>query len=135
MSPRPKQTEPLGATRREIIFVSLGVIAVIAVYGFAARQSIHAAAKVNVPIVGEWLSTGKPWRIVFREDRTMDMSFDTAAEPAQLVAGSYRLDSTGWVKLKLENGKAYTTNLKSQTPDRFDLIDAETEGVTTFERK
>ncbi|WOJ89613.1 hypothetical protein RZS28_17800 [Methylocapsa polymorpha] len=126
--------KPLGATRREIIYVSLGVFAVIGVYGLAARQSIRAAPKVNVPIVGEWLATGKPWRLVFRQDRTLDMSFDVDSEPGKLVVGSYQLDSTGWVKLKLENGRGFTTNLKTQTPSRFDLIDAETEGVTTFER-
>lgn len=135
MNARPiDPNKPLGATRREIIFVSLGVFAVIGIYGLAARQSIRAAPKVDVPIVGIWISSDKPWRLVFRPDRTLDMSFDVASEPGSLVAGSYKLESTGWVKIKLENGRVFTTNLKTQIPDRFDLIDAETEGVSTFER-
>ncbi|WP_026606855.1 hypothetical protein [Methylocapsa acidiphila] len=135
MNAQPNQPKKnLGATRREIIFVVLGVIAVIAIYGLAAKQTIHAAPKVNVPIVGEWISTDKPWRIVFRQDRSLDMAFDTSAEPSQLVAGSFQSDATGRVTLKLENGKGFKTDLKAQSPNRFDLIDVYSEGVTTFER-
>jgi hypothetical protein len=135
MNARPiDSNKTQGATRREIIAVSLGVVAVVGLYGLAARQSIHAAPKVSVPVVGVWSSSDKPWRLVFRPDRTLDMSFDAASEAGKLVAGSYQLDATGWLKLKLENGKVFTTNLKAQNPTRFDLIDAADEGVTTFER-
>ncbi len=129
-----KSNKAQGATRREIIAVSLGVFAVIGIYGLAARQTIHTPPKVHVPVVGTWNSSDKPWRLVFRQDRTLDMSFDAASEPGKLVAGSYQLDSSGWLKLKLENGKVFTTNLKAESPSRFDLIDAQDEGVTTFER-
>ncbi len=97
MNARPiDPNKTLGATRREIIFVSLGVFAVIGIYGLAARQSLRTGPKVSVPVVGEWLSTDKPWRLVFREDRTLDMSFSATSEPSKLVAGSYRIELLGF---------------------------------------
>jgi hypothetical protein len=135
---------PKEVTIKELIAVTLAVIAVIVLYGVAARQSIHKTATVNVPIVGEWLAEGKPWRIVFRPDRTVDMSSTdparsdsaepSALEASHLGAGAYSLQPGGTLKIQMKNGRTFSAEWKSISPNRFDLIEGDAEGVTTFDR-
>jgi len=136
--------KPKEVTPKELAFVTLGVIAVIVLYGVAARQSIHKAATIDVPIVGEWLAEGKPWRIVFRPDKTVDMSAaesssSSAAEPSAAEAahsgpGAYSLQPGGVLRIQLNNGRIFKAEWKAISPNRFDLIEGDTEGVTTFDR-
>lgn len=50
------------------------------------------------------------------------------------VTGNYQLTEGGKIYIKLSNGKNYTTIIKPDNKNRFDLIDSDTEGVTTYER-
>jgi hypothetical protein len=144
MKLRFRSDAPKEVTGKEMIFVTLGVIAVIGLYGVAARQSIHKAATVNVPIVGEWQAEGKPWRIVFRPDHTIDMNSTSstrpgAAEPSAQDAslsgpGAYSLEPGGMLKIKMKNGRTFMAEWKAISPNRFDLIEGDTGGVTTFDK-
>ncbi len=55
------------------------------------------------------------------------------AAPAP-VTGDYQLTEAGKIYIKLSNGKKFTTIIKPDNKNRFDLIDSDTEGVTTYER-
>lgn len=50
------------------------------------------------------------------------------------VTGNYQLTEGGKIYIKLSNGKKYTTIIKPDNKNRFDLIDSDTEGVTTYDR-
>lgn len=149
---QPQKPKPgiVGVTRTELILVTLGVIAVIFIFGLGARQKINQVATVAVPIVGEWISSDKPLRLVFQADKSVLL---TSTQPAQLhpdetpseagsagadaaatVTGAYALQPGGKVNIKLSNGSRYTLEWKAASPNRFDMIDAATEGVTTFDR-
>jgi hypothetical protein len=53
--------------------------------------------------------------------------------PAPLV-GKYQLSEAGRIFVQLSDGKKYTTTITPQNKNRFDLIDSDTDGVTTYER-
>lgn len=147
--PKPKVT---GVSRIELILVCVGVALVILVFGLAARQKIREAPTIAVPIVGEWTSSDKPMRLAFQPDKSLVL---TSTNPAQLhpdatqpggaepagaganapVTGTYMVQPGGKIALKLSNGARYVAEWKASSPNRFDLIDAATEGVTTFERE
>jgi hypothetical protein len=57
-----------------------------------------------------------------------------APEIAAPVVGNYKLSEAGRVFLQLSNGKKYSTTIQPSNKNRFDLIDSDTDGVTTFER-
>jgi len=131
--------KPAEAMPRGLVLTIVGVVTVTALYGIVQRATDLWVAKVDVPIVGEWRAEGRPWRIVFRPDKTVDLD---ASDPAQsnavdarlLGPGVYWLGSGGKVAVKMKTGKIYTVEWKALSPNRFDLIDAETEGVTTFDK-
>jgi len=50
------------------------------------------------------------------------------------VTGKYQVVQGGKVGIQLMNGNKYTTTISPGNPNRFDLIDSATDGVTTFER-
>ena len=50
------------------------------------------------------------------------------------VTGKYQVVQGGKVGIQLMNGTKYTTTISPGNPNRFDLVDSATEGVTTFER-
>ena len=54
--------------------------------------------------------------------------------PSPAIVGKYQLSQAGKIYLQLSNGKKYTTTIQPSNHDRFDLIDTDTEGVTTYER-
>src|SRR5262249_2568845 len=62
-----------------------------------------------------------------------------AAEPADTsgpppVTGKYKLTHGGKIYLQLMKGKKYTTTISPMNPNRFDLIDSDTEGLATHDR-
>lgn len=146
---QPKRAKPVKNAKEmsltEVVVVAAGVVAIILVYGVGARQAIHTvAAKVSVPIIGEWRAEDKPWRLTFNADRTVlgaatissepRNSEPSAAEASLSGPGTYQLAATGFVKIKMQNGRTFSTQLKQDNPNRFDLIDGETDGVTTFDK-
>lgn len=57
-----------------------------------------------------------------------------APQTAAPLVGKYQLSEGGKIFLDLSNGKRYSTTIEPVNKNRFDLIDAETDGVTTYER-
>ena len=106
------------------VFAIPGLI-YLGVFRIAGRVKI-----VDIPIVGEWQAPGKPWRIVFRPDKTLVSS----TSPSQSGPGTYSLDYYGTLWVKLNNGKIYSAALAAEYPDRFDLIDSDTLVPTVFEK-
>jgi hypothetical protein len=50
------------------------------------------------------------------------------------VTGKYKLTQGGRIYIQLMNGKKYSTTISPINPNRFDLIDSDTDGVTTYDR-
>ncbi len=132
---RPSNSKALPINRMIIIFSAVGVLSLIAM---GTRQLIGALAIKTIPIVGEWRAAGKPWRIVFRPDKTI-VSFAGATPPKASDAstpagGAYSIDYFGTLWVKLNDGRTYTATLSAETPNRLDLVDSSSEGVTVLER-
>lgn len=128
-------SKALPINRMIIIFGAVGILALI---GMGAKQLISAVAIKSIPVVGEWRAAGKSWRIVFRPDKTI-VSFVGPSQPRAPDAspsgsGVYSVDYFGTLWIKLNDGATYTATLSLETPDRFDLVDSSSEGVTVFQR-
>jgi hypothetical protein len=106
------------------VFAIPGLI-YLGVFRIAGRVKI-----VDIPIVGEWQAPGKPWRIVFRPDKTLVSS----TSPSQSGPGTYSVDYFGTLWVKLNNGKIYSAALAAESPDRFDLIESDTLVPTVFQK-
>ena len=104
---------------------SLSLIVVAA----AATDHPAPAPETTAPATEPSAQTGAP---------AGEPSAQTAA-PAESsssppIVGKYQLSQAGKIYLQLSNGKKYTTTIQPSNKDRFDLIDTDTEGVTTYER-
>jgi hypothetical protein len=120
------------------LLIILGVFAIpgfiyLGVFRIAGRVKI-----VDIPIVGEWQSPDKTKRIVFRPDKTL-VSSTSPSQPSDSQAwtsgpGTYSVDYFGTLWVKLNNGKVYNAALAEESPNRFDLIEADTLVPTVFEK-
>jgi hypothetical protein len=130
----------------DVVIVIGGIIGIMAFNRISIARLQHSLPNANSQIVGEWKSTHGPEHLVFRADKTISMTVpanpaeDNAARatpeangPAP-VTGKYVVVQGGKVAIQLMNGNKYTTTISLASPNRFDLIDSATEGVTTFER-
>jgi hypothetical protein len=157
-----RQTQPGKRTKisvLDVVIVIGGIVGIMAFNRMSIARLQRSLPNATNLIVGEWISNRGPEHLVFRADKTVSMT--VAANPAEAnasaapesgleapaapetpapVTGKYQLAQGGKVILHLMNGKNYTTTLgqagpKSPgNPNRFDLIDSATGGVTTFER-
>jgi hypothetical protein len=130
----------------EIVVVVIGFLAIMGYNRIAISRLARTMPNVNSQVVGEWKSTRGPEHLTFRADKSVSMTIPASpAEPnsAQTapptngpapVPGNYVLAQGGRIIVELMNGKKYSTTISPQSPDRFDLIDSATDGVTTFER-
>lgn len=130
----------------DIIIVIVGFLAIIGYNRLSIARLQRAIPNVNTKIVGEWKSSRGPEHLIFRADNSVSMIVapapaeagpEQAAPPANgpaPVPGTYKLVQAGKIAIQLLNGKKYTTTIAPSAANRFDLIDADTEGVTTFER-
>jgi hypothetical protein len=149
-----------GISLLDAIIVIGGVLLIVVFNRMSISKLQRSLPNVNSQIVGEWKATRGSERLIFRPDKTISVidpspagapapaspplvQTPNAAEPAAPAAapaapaeqsGKYQLASTGSVYIQLDNGKKYVTTLKPETPNRFDLIDNATQGVSTFER-
>jgi cell division septation protein DedD len=147
---RPSPSSPPGKRKIPVLDIFVVVIGVLAIMGYN-RMTIARLARsipnVNSQVVGEWKSTRGPEHLVFRADNSVSLTTPAkppaeggTAEAAQEtsgpapVPGKYQLAQSGKIYVQLMNGQKYTTTISPQNPDRFDLIDAQTDGVTTYER-
>ncbi len=132
-------------TKRSDTGVPLGrILIILSIFAFpgiiylGVRRLGNFIKIVDIPIVGEWQAPAKPWRIVFRPDKTL-VSSTSASQPNASQAwasgpGTYSLDYYGTLWVKLSNGKIYSAALAAEYPDRFDLIDSETLVPTVFKK-
>ncbi len=130
---RPDKGVPLGR-----ILIILSVFAVPGLIFLGVRHLGDRIKLVDIPIVGEWQAPGKPWRIVFRPDKTL-VSSTNPSQPSASQAwtsgpGTYSVDYFGTLWVKLNNGKIYSAALTAESPNRFDLIEADTLVPTVFEK-
>jgi hypothetical protein len=138
-SPSIPPKSPRGATRAEAIGIAVFAGLALGFLGFLQFKDRLVGPKsggyVNISeIVGEWRAAGRPWRIVFRTDKTMGMSSVGSAEPGSMEPGTFRLWTEGNVLIKMNNGKDFTATFRELTPNQFDLVDSENGAVTVFAR-
>ena len=148
----------------DIVLIIGGVLGIMAYNRMSIARLQRSIPNANSEIVGEWKSTRGPEHLVFRVDKTISMTVPAPApgdaapaaaqsegsapaavpdstalppaapESAAPLVGKYQLSDAGKVYLQLSNGKKYTTTIEPSNKNRFDLIDADTDGVTTYER-
>ncbi len=130
----------------DVVIVIGGILGIMAFNRLSIARLQRSLPNANSQIVGEWKSTRGPEHLVFRADKTVSMT--VPANPAEgngapaapetnspaPVTGKYMVVQGGKVSIQLMNGNKYTTTISPGSPNRFDLIDSATEGVTTFER-
>jgi len=129
----PEKGVPLGR-----ILIILSVFAIPGLVYLGVRRLGNFVKIVDIPIVGEWQAPGKPWRIVFRPDKTLVTS-TSPSQPSDSQAwtsgpGTYSVDYFGTLWVKLKNGKIYSAALAAESPTRFDLIESDTLVPTVFEK-
>jgi hypothetical protein len=145
-----KRTTPPGTRVKikalDVVIVIGGIIGIMAFNRMSIARLQHSLPNLNSQIVGEWKSTRGPEHLVFRADKTVSMTVpanpveDNAALAAPEtngpapVTGKYQPLQGGKVVIQLMNGNKYSTAIAPGSPNRFDLIDSATDGVTTFER-
>jgi hypothetical protein len=131
----------------EAVVVIIGVLAIMGYNRMTIARLARTIPNVNSQVVGEWKSSRGPEHLVFRADKSVSLTIPVSPPPevstAQAgsetsgpppVPGKYQLAQGGKIYIELGNGQKFTTTITPQYPDRFDLIDAATEGVTTYER-
>ncbi|MGI8567938.1 MAG: hypothetical protein ACR2KT_02045 [Methylocella sp.] len=128
----PEKGVPLGR-----ILIILSVFAFPGLIYLGVRHLGSNVKLVDIPIVGEWQAPSKPWRIVFRPDKTLVSS--TSSQPSASQAwtsgpGTYSVDYFGTLWVTLNNGKIYSAALAAENPNRFDLIESDTLVPTVFEK-
>jgi hypothetical protein len=145
-----KRTTPPGKRAKikvlDVVIVIGGIVGIMAFNRMNIARLQRSLPNANNQIVGEWKSTRGPEHLVFRADKTVSMTVpanppeDNAALAAPEtngpapVTGKYVVVQGGKLSIQLMNGTKYTTTISPGSPNRFDLIDSATEGVTTFER-
>lgn len=126
----------------DILIVIVGVIAIIGYNRITISRLQRSIPNANEQIVGEWTSTRGPEHLVFRQDKSVSLIVEPAASEAKAaeapgpapVTGTYQLAQAGKIYIQLMNGKKYTTTISPMNRNRFDLIDSDTDGVTTYTR-
>jgi hypothetical protein len=145
---RPGSGIPVG--RMIVICGALGLLGLVAL---GTRQVMDTVKFVDISLVGEWQAPRKPWRLVFRPDKTivsstgpsqLSSSESAVSEPNGSKSGpseawtsepgTYSVDYSGTLWVKLKNGKYFTAALAAESPNRFDLIESGTDDVTAFQR-
>lgn len=141
--PRPPAKRRI--TVLEAVIVVVGFLAIIGYNRLNLVRLQRSLPNVNDKIVGEWKAERGPEHLVFRSDDSVTLT--VPAHPAEgngpaadetsgppPVTGKYKLTQGGRIYIQLMNGKKYSTTISPINPNRFDLIDSETDGVTTYDR-
>ncbi len=138
-SPSIPPKSPRGATGAEMIGIAvlvglaLGFLAVTEFKDLLVGPKSGGYVEIGA-IAGEWQAAGRPWRIVFRSDKTIGMSSVGSAETGNMEPGTFRLWTEGNVLINMKNGKVFTATFRELTPNQFDLVDSENGAVTVFAR-
>ena len=129
----------------DVVIVIGGIVGIMAFNRMSIARLQRSLPNANSQIVGEWTSTRGREHLVFRADKTVSMTIpaSSAEETAPAgpetsgpapVTGKYQVVGGGKLAIQLMNGNKYTTTISPASPNRFDLIDSATDGVTTYER-
>jgi hypothetical protein len=130
---------PASASRGEAIGIAVVVVLFLGFLGFMEFRDLGTAymsggyVKMSA-IVGEWQAAGRPWHIVFRDDKTVGMNSVGSAELGNTEQGTFRPWIEGHVVINMKNGKDFTATFRELTPNQFDLVDSENGAVTVFAR-
>ena len=124
----PAQQPKKGVPVERVIAV-LGVVGLLGLVVLGTRGLLSQVTLTTIPVAGEWQSKDKPWHITLRPDKTLVSSVDGAQQ-----TGTYSVNYFGTLWIKLNNGKLYAAELSPAAPNRFDLIEQDTEIPTAFER-
>lgn len=137
---KPKKKLPV----LELVVVIVGFLGIMFYNRMTIARLERTIPNVNSKIVGEWKAERGSEHLTFRDDKSVTLSIPATAAPEGSAAqetsapppvtGKYQLGRGGRILVELMNGKKYTTTLSPQSPDRLDLIDASTDGVTTYDR-
>jgi hypothetical protein len=111
------------------VLMVLGTIGVIGLVLLGTRGMFSQITLHTPPVVGEWESPGKPWHLSFRPDKTVVSKNGPVQE-----LGTYSINYFGTLWVKLGGGRLYTAELHADMPNRFDLIETDTEVPTVFKR-
>jgi len=134
----PKET-PERRIPVDRVVVVLGILLFLGLILLVGTRNLFSGLVLKPPpVAGEWQAEQDPWRIAFNPDKTLASvlggSRRDAVQPGTSVPGTYSIDFSGTLWIKLGNGKVYTAALKTDMPNRFDLIESETGVVTVFDR-
>jgi hypothetical protein len=134
---RPKKP-PREGIPLERILIALGLFGVVILVFMGVRTLTERVKLDAVPIAGEWQAQRESWRIEFKPDNTIVSSTGPsrpdASQPWTSGKGKYKVDYFGTLWVTLGDGKVFKATLSPEMPNRFDLIEMATEGVTVFER-
>jgi hypothetical protein len=128
--------EPRKGIPVERILITLSIAGALGLI-FMGTRTLFSTSPLTfstIPIAGEWQSKDKPWHITFRADKTFVSSGRPSQSEAAQEYGTYSVNYFGTLWVKLGNGKLYSAELSPATPNRFDLIEMDTEVPTVFER-
>jgi hypothetical protein len=130
---KPRQGVPL-----ERVLIALSIFGGVVLLFYALRTLTERVKFESVPVAGEWQALRQPWRMEFKPDHTI-VSFtgpsqEDASKPSTTGKGTYKVDYFGTLWVTLDNGKVFKSTLNPAMPNRFDLIQMDTESVTVFNR-
>jgi hypothetical protein len=133
--PKKKQREGIPLER---ILLALGIFGGAILIFMGSRTLTERINLSTIPVVGEWQAQRKAWRIEFKPDNTIvsstGASDPNAAQTWTAGKGKYKLDYFGTLWVTLDDGRVFMATPSPQMPNRFDLIEQETQSVTVFER-
>jgi hypothetical protein len=118
---KPRQGVPL-----ERILIALSVVGIVLLLFYGLRVLTERVKLDTTPVTGAWQAQHQAWRIDLKPDKTVVGSNGPS--------GKYKVDYFGTLWITLDNGKVFKATLNPEMPNRFDLIQMDTEGVTVFER-
>ena len=121
----PKK-EPRGGIPLERILIALSIVGIVLLLFYGLRVLTERVKLDTVPVAGDWQAQRQPWRMELKPDHTIASSDGPS--------GKYKVDYFGTLWITLDNGKVFKATLNPEMPNRFDLIQMDTEGVTVFER-
>ena len=130
---KPREGIPL-----ERILIAVSIFGVVLLLYFGISILTERVKFSSVPVVGEWQAQRKPWRIEFKPDNTI-ISSTGPSQPGATPGGTpgsgkYKIDYFGTLWVTLADGKVFKATLSPEMPNRFDLIEMDTEDVTVFDR-
>jgi hypothetical protein len=121
----PKK-KPRGGIPLEQVLIALSIVGVALLLFYGVRTLTPRVKLASVPVAGEWQALRQPWRMELKPDNTV------VSSPGP--SGKYKVDYFGTLWVTLDNGKVFKSTLNPEMPNRFDLIEMDTEAVTVFER-